>query len=129
MPGLLHTGWEECQVGWARGSFEDMLEPLQLLRNIGSLTLKLASSEDVKSLLHFKRDKSEYQLTESDLPPLSLETRLRQLITGNSLVELLINMYDCLLNYARSFERYELFKFEMGLGKDEDLEKAIGKQY
>jgi hypothetical protein len=106
-----------------------MLEPLQLLRNIGSLTLKLAGSEDVKSLLHFKRDKSEYQLTESDLPPLSLETRLRQLITGNSPVELLINMYDYLLNYARSFERYELFKFEMGLGKDEDLEKAIGKQY
>jgi hypothetical protein len=51
-----------------------MLEPLQLLSNIGSLTLKSAGPEDVKSLLHFKRDKSEYQLAESDLPPLSLET-------------------------------------------------------
>jgi hypothetical protein len=40
-----------------------------------------------------------------------------------------MNMYDYLLNYARSFERYEPFKFEMGLGKDEDLERAMGKHY
>jgi len=36
--------------------FEDVLEPLQLLRNIGSLTLKSAGPEDVKSLLHFKKE-------------------------------------------------------------------------
>jgi hypothetical protein len=107
IPDLLHAGWERIQVDWAKGSFEDMLEPLRLLRNIGSLILKSASPEDVKCLSHFKRDKSEYQVTDSDLPPLSLEIPLRQLITGEAPVELLLNMYDCLFNYARSFERYD----------------------
>jgi hypothetical protein len=126
IPESLHTGWKESDSDW---DFEDVLEPLQLLRNIGSLTLKSAGPEDVKSLLHFKKDKSEYQLTERDLPDLSFETHLRHLITGNSPVELLTDMYGCLLNYARSFERYEPFKFEMGLGKNEDLETQMGKHY
>jgi hypothetical protein len=110
------------------GGVENILKPLKALRNVGSLTIRSACLEDVRNLDYFKH-KIEYRVHESDLPNPDYEHELHQLITGNSPVEVLPEMYGHLLQYARSFERYEPFKFEMGLDGGEGLETAMGKSY
>ena len=110
------------------GGVESMLEPLKALRNVGSLTIRSACLEDVRNSNYFKH-KIEYRVHGSDLPNPDYEHELRQIITGNSPVEVLPDIYGHLLQYARSFERCEPFKLEMGLDGSEDLETVVGKNY
>ena len=117
------------------------MAPLRLLRRVGTLSIRAAEPEEIQDLRLYER--WEYDLIDADssmaedtpvtsywdLPTQEAEDELVELVTGDSSVELLHEIYRNLLAYAQTFERLEAFKMGMGLEPGKSIEQRFGPGY
>ncbi|TGO49883.1 hypothetical protein BCON_0197g00150 [Botryotinia convoluta] len=99
----------------------ELVQALRNLRNIGELRFANAKPTDCPRFYdHFSENiiyREVDYVTKDTLHhpiPLLLQAELQALVTGNSPVELLCNMNQCLLNYAKTYERFNPYRKEMG---------------
>ncbi|CAG8955979.1 hypothetical protein HYFRA_00008834 [Hymenoscyphus fraxineus] len=87
--------------------FEKSLEPLKILRNVKSVVVRNATFEETPWLpvpLRLLRP-IVWKNTMSDSPEdLEVSGQFKDVITGNSFVQCLDRMHDCLVHYVASFE-------------------------
>lgn len=115
---LLH-GFQSIQ------SIEYTLDPLRLLKNVGSFKMSPARLEDVLD----KNTTDAFVFTNSDMTSVELQRELQLLITGNNPVERVFEMHRALLRYPRSFERFTPFRLQMGLSYYETIDETLGPEY
>lgn len=123
------------------GEMYQLLAPLRLLRRVGTLIIRAAKPEDIRDLRFYstwdfnhidtKSGTAENTLVVSfwDLPTQEAEDELVELVTGDSSVELLHEIYRNLLAYAQTFERLEAFKTGMGLEPWKSIKHCFGPGY
>jgi hypothetical protein len=118
-----------------------LLAPLKILRRVGNLLIRAAEPEDLRGLTLLRKwepddpdtgfnTAEDIPVVESwDLPTKEAEDELVDLVTGDSPVELLFEMYRNLLTYAQTFERIEALKLGMGLDPQKRFEQYLGSDY
>ncbi|KUJ10040.1 uncharacterized protein LY89DRAFT_675538 [Mollisia scopiformis] len=91
--------------------FEECLEPLRALRKVGSISFTVAQEKDLIFV-------SQGEIRDNDpnyTPKASLLEELRGLVTSDCEREFLRPMYERLLRYAQSYERFQPFRLMMEL--------------
>ncbi|PMD18626.1 hypothetical protein NA56DRAFT_726726, partial [Hyaloscypha hepaticicola] len=123
------------------GEMYQLLAPLRLLRRLGILIIRAAKPEDIRDLRfystwEFDHINTQFEMAEDtlmvdfrDLPTQKAKNKLVELVTGDSSVELLHEIYRNLLAYAQTFERLEAFKMGMGLEPWKSIEQCFGPGY
>jgi hypothetical protein len=120
---------------WPEPRMREWLKPLRKLRNVDKFTLSDAPTIKITASPWepFAHIVSQFQVPH----PMHLLSRvqgchslareLKHLVEGNSPVELLPEMYNCLVYYFASFERYELFRsmFEQEYRCDPDIHLGL----
>ncbi|KAF7862583.1 hypothetical protein EAF04_007456 [Stromatinia cepivora] len=106
-----------------RSSIE-LVQALRILRNIGELSFANAKAADCPEFYGRHSDRISYRNMDDTLEAgfyhpisVSLRVELKSLVTGNSPVDLLCNMNQCLLNYAKTYERYKPYRDDMGINE------------
>ncbi|KAF5873541.1 uncharacterized protein Bfra_005004 [Botrytis fragariae] len=95
------------------------LVPLELLRNIPSVSIRTASISEIPDFVCRDEWFDTPLVTKSILPTVPYRCFLIDLIQGNSEVELSTKMFTALLEYAQAFERDPEFKNAMSLTFEE----------
>jgi hypothetical protein len=139
---IIPTSMESCPDAEENSrELDELLAPLRLLRRVGTFLIRAAEPEDIRDLRFYERWEFEPADTDSNmaedtlvvnywgLPTKEAEDELVELVTGDSSVELLHEMYRNLLAYAQTFERLEAFKMEMGLEPWKSIEHRFGPGY
>ncbi|KAE9373641.1 hypothetical protein N431DRAFT_465919 [Stipitochalara longipes BDJ] len=88
---------------------KDVLQPLQLLRNIPCLKLDEARGRD----LPIYDTSLQASILVYNNIPLNLKTEIKALVEGDSPVAHVFKMYTRLVNYAEAFERNTKFREAM----------------
>ncbi len=116
----------------------DLLAPFLILRRVGTSLIRAAEPEDLRNLTLLVTWESDgidagFNTTEDtpvvdsrDLPTEEAEDELVDLVTGDSPVELLFEMYRNLLTYAQTFERIEVLKLGMGFDHQKRIQQSLG---
>ncbi|KAJ8069421.1 hypothetical protein OCU04_003075 [Sclerotinia nivalis] len=99
-----------------------LVQVLRILRNVGQLRFANAKAADCLKFYEDHPDEITFRKMEHTLEaasyhpiPISLQAEPKSLVAGNSPVELLCNMNQCLLNYAQTYERYKPYRDDMGI--------------
>ncbi|KAI9640203.1 hypothetical protein NHQ30_011441 [Ciborinia camelliae] len=121
LPCGLDYSYEELPTfGW----FDQVLDPLRMLRNLQKLLINDACAADVPDIIqltsiaeleYFKKedDSVEWEL------PAGLKTELQTLVTSQQPADLLYMMHKALTDYAQAFERHRPYKIQMGLRRED----------
>ncbi|KUJ10039.1 uncharacterized protein LY89DRAFT_760869 [Mollisia scopiformis] len=105
-------------------TLEATLEPFKLLRNLKKLNFRTADLSDIVVGRGIYRMLEAPNVDLSQLLSTEQQDALRQLMTSNAEIERPQDMLTPLLAYAQAFERYQMFKLQMGLSLDEESRVA-----
>ncbi|TGO49875.1 hypothetical protein BCON_0197g00070 [Botryotinia convoluta] len=106
-------------------SYEQILKPLRILRNIQTCAIKEARATDVPDIIKLADDGLVKKFTEGyraladwELPT-DLKTEIETLTTGQQPLDIRHMMHKNLVAYARTFERHRPYKMQMGLRRED----------
>ena len=114
---------ERCCSTQAK-SIDDVLRTLHIVRNVGEISIRGATQDDIPSSLFGMfnwpaRVDINALRSPSDMPSLILQAQITILVTGNSQVDFPFMMFKQLLRYAKAFEYLDEFKAQMAGQPDE----------
>ncbi|TGO26376.1 hypothetical protein BPAE_0061g00480 [Botrytis paeoniae] len=106
-------------------SYEQILKPLKILRNIQTCAIKEARAIDVPDIIKLADDGLVKKFTEGDRAladwelSAELKTEIETLTTGQQPLDVRHIMHKNLVAYARAFERHRPYKMQMGLRRED----------
>ncbi|TGO35235.1 hypothetical protein BHYA_0165g00070 [Botrytis hyacinthi] len=106
-------------------SYEQVLKPLRILRNIQTCAINQACATDVPDIIKLADDGLVERFTEGDRAladwelPTDLEMEIETLTTGQQPLDIRHMMHRNLVAYARTFERHRPYKMQMGLRRED----------
>ncbi|KAF7900025.1 hypothetical protein EAF00_004361 [Botryotinia globosa] len=106
-------------------SYEQILKPLRILRNIETCAINQACAADVPDMIQLADDGLVERFTKGDRPladwelPTDLKMEMETLVTGQQPLDIYHMMHRNLVAYARTFERHRPYKMQMGLRRED----------
>lgn len=123
-PSETDTDWEPPSYGdtfaLTAQYIQDIWSPLEILRGIGKFSIRGADPNEM----------SDFAISDSDISPrleallsdvTTYQSRLIELIQGNTEVEIFHKIYHDFLKYVQTFERIDRFRCHMALA-NRDME-------
>ncbi|KAH9217411.1 hypothetical protein DL95DRAFT_459319 [Leptodontidium sp. 2 PMI_412] len=103
-------------AGVWRSFVMEMLEPLRIVRGVQSISFKAITEVENEGFTtgFFSKD--------TDMPSLNLQEALRRLVTGESAIEIVMDMWGPLFSYPQAFERCTPFRADRGLKRSETIQ-------
>lgn len=104
----------QSTVSTPRRDVQEVLRPLRLLRNVRSFIVRESLKNELPDNIRLRDVQIPSRKFYVDLEArTSFKQELSELVRGNTPVEFLTDMHNCLVSYFIAFERYEKLRYSL----------------